>query len=251
MAEQTRTRPVTATRTLGGLALLVIGGVHYQQYRYAFYSSIPTIGPLFLLNFVAGTALGLFLIVPIRPGLGRLGKLLDQLAALAGLGVAAGALVALLISEHTPLFGFMEHGYRFVIVLTIAADSTAIVMLTLFLVYSRRALPHEPPPAKPLGGPTKQRPMASVSGEVARHKLYEITIPGLSVAAELPAIRHRLLADFPGVLEVLATTTPATVLIVYCGVAKLDPWLDALSDSVVRRQTSVGEIRPAHNSSAA
>ena len=118
MAEPTRTRSVTATRTLGALALLVIGGVHYQQYHYAFYSSIPTIGPLFLLNFIAGTALGLFLIVPVRPRLGRLGTLLDQLAALAGLGVAAGALVALLISEHTPLFGFMEHGYRFVIVLT-------------------------------------------------------------------------------------------------------------------------------------
>lgn len=160
MAEQTRTRFVTASRTLGALALLVIGGVHYQQYRYAFYSSIPTIGPLFLLNFVAGTALGLFLIVPVRPRLGRLGKLLDQLAALAGLGVAAGALIALLISEHTPLFGFTEHGYRFVIVLTIAADSAAIVMLTLFLVYSRRSLPHGPPPAKPVGGPSKQRPVA-------------------------------------------------------------------------------------------
>jgi hypothetical protein len=137
MAEQTRTRAVTATRTLGALALLVIGGVHYQQYRYAFYSSIPTIGPLFLLNFIAGTALGLFLIVPVRPRLGRRGKLLDQVAALAGIGVAAGALVALLISEQTPLFGFMEHGYRFVIVLTIASDSAAIVMLTLYLLCGR------------------------------------------------------------------------------------------------------------------
>jgi hypothetical protein len=98
--------------------------------------------------------------VPVRPRLGRLGRLLDQMAALAGLGVAVGSLVALLISEHTPLFGFMEHGYRFVIVLTIAADSAAIVMLTLFLVYSRRALPHEARPAKPVGGPAKQGPVA-------------------------------------------------------------------------------------------
>ena len=50
MAEQTHTRSLTATRMLGALALLVIGGVHYQQYHYAFYSSIPTIGPLFLLT---------------------------------------------------------------------------------------------------------------------------------------------------------------------------------------------------------
>lgn len=85
-------------------------------------------------------------------------------------------------------------------------------------------------------------------------KLYEITIPGLSVAADLPAVRHRLLADFPDVLDVLATTMPATVLIVYRGVAKLDNWLDALSDSVVRRETSLGpgQIRAAdHTSSAA
>jgi len=34
------------------------------------------------------------------------------LAALAGISVASGALVGLFISEHTPLFGLMEHGYR-------------------------------------------------------------------------------------------------------------------------------------------
>ena len=71
-------------------------------------------------------------------------------------------------------------------------------------------------------------------------KLYEITIPGLSVAADLPAVRYRLLADFPDVLDVLATTMPATVLIVYRGVAKLDAWLDALSDSVAIRRASLG-----------
>jgi hypothetical protein len=134
MAERTRNRSLTTTRALGALALLVVGGIHYQQYRYAFYSSIPTIGPLFLLNFIAATALGLFLLAPVRSRLGRRGKLLDQLAALAGIGVAAGGLAALLISEQTPLFGFMEHGYRFVIVLVIASDAVAIVMLVLFLM---------------------------------------------------------------------------------------------------------------------
>jgi hypothetical protein len=137
MVERTRTHSLTITRTLGAIALLVIGGVHYQQYRYAFYSSIPTIGPLFLLNFVAGTTLGLFLLAPGRSKLGRHGKLLDQLAALSGIGVAAGGLAGLLVSEHTPLFGFIEHGYRFAIVLAIASDAAAIIMLTLFLVCVR------------------------------------------------------------------------------------------------------------------
>jgi hypothetical protein len=134
MAEQTRTRPLTGARTLGALALLVIGAVHYQQYRYAFYSSIPTIGALFLVNFLSATALGLLLLAPLRSWLGRAGGVLHEVAALAGIGVAAGGLIALLISEHTPLFGFMEHGYRFVIVLAIASDAAAITTLTLYLI---------------------------------------------------------------------------------------------------------------------
>jgi hypothetical protein len=85
------------------------------------------------------------------------------------------------------------------------------------------------------------------------HKLYEITIPGLSVAADAPAVRHRLLADFPDLLDVLATTMPATLLIVYRGVAKPDTWLDSLSDSVATRRASLGssQIRAADQPSSA
>ena len=137
MAERPHTTWLNVTRTVGAIALLVIGGLHYQQYRYAFYAAIPTIGPLFLLNFIAGTTLGLVLLAPFKSRLGRGGTLLDQLASLAGIGVAAGGLAALLISEHTPLFGFMEHGYRFAIVLAIASEAAAIVMLTLFLISAR------------------------------------------------------------------------------------------------------------------
>jgi hypothetical protein len=126
-------RSLTITRTLGALALLVIGGVHFQQYRYEFYSGIPTIGPLFLATFVAATALGLLLLLPVRR-LGRLGMTLEQLAASAGLAVAGGTLVALLISEHTPLFGFREHGYRLAIVLALTSEAVAIATLTLFVV---------------------------------------------------------------------------------------------------------------------
>jgi hypothetical protein len=126
-------RSPTITRTLGAVALLVIGGVHFQQYHFGFYSSIPTIGPLFLANFIAATALGVFLVSPFRAR-GRLGTLLDEVAALAGVGLAAGGFVALVISEHTPLFGFREHGYRFAIVLALAAEALAVTLLSLFLV---------------------------------------------------------------------------------------------------------------------
>ena len=64
----------------------------------------------------------------------------ESLAALAGIGVASGALVGLLISEHTPLFGFMEHGYRLEIVIALAAEAVAIISLgaVLFRRRSRR-----------------------------------------------------------------------------------------------------------------
>jgi len=139
---------LTATRTLGALALLVVGGVHYQQYHYDFYSAIPTIGPLFLANFVASTVLGLFLLSPFRAR-GRLGTTLDRLAALAGVGVAAGAFVGLLVSERTLLFGFSEQGYRFAIVLALVSEAVVMVMLALFLIgelrHARLAAPRSRP----------------------------------------------------------------------------------------------------------
>ena len=67
-------------------------------------------------------------------------------------------------------------------------------------------------------------------------KQYEITIPGLSMRVDFPAVHHRLLADFPYVVDVLAMTTPATVLIAYTGEPEVDCWIDALSDSVATRR---------------
>src|ERR1700761_6539177 len=77
---------LTVTRTLGGLALLVVGAVHFQQYQYEFCSSIPTIGPLFLATFVVATSLGLFLLVPIRRPGARPRRLVGAGAAPAGGG---------------------------------------------------------------------------------------------------------------------------------------------------------------------
>jgi hypothetical protein len=166
VAERTSSHSLAVTKVLGAVALLFVGGIHYEQYRYAFYSSVPTIGPLFLLNFIGATVLGLFLLAPLRSRLGRRGELLEQLAALAGVGLAAGGLAALLISEHTPLFGFMEHGYRFVIVLTIASEAAVIVLLTLFLIRARSNArragstdPHKRSGTQPTREPANQRPV--------------------------------------------------------------------------------------------
>ena len=64
-----------------------------------------------------------------------------------------------------------------------------------------------------------------------------ITVPGLSVE-HFSAARRRLLADFPGVHEVVATTAPATVLVLYSGSEDADAWRVALLESVVTRVQS-------------
>ncbi len=133
-----RIRALRVAKAIGAIALLVVGGVHLEQYTVAHFSVIPTIGPLFLVNFIAATSLGLLLLLPIRRSAGHGRLLFDSLAAVAGIGVAAGALAALLISEHRPLFGFMEHGYRLEIVIAIAAEAVAIVSLFVFLAIADR-----------------------------------------------------------------------------------------------------------------
>jgi len=99
-----------AARVLGALSLLAVGAVHLQQYEYL-YSAIPTIGTLFLLNFVGATVIGLGLLVPLERLLGRWGGPAVSLLALGGAAQAATAFVFLLVAERTPLFGFMEPGY--------------------------------------------------------------------------------------------------------------------------------------------
>ena len=97
-------------RIMGALSLLAVGAVHLHEYLYL-YSAIPTIGTLFMLNFVGATAIGLGLLMPVERLLGRWGDAVVALLALGGVALAATAFVSLLVSERTPLFGFMEPGY--------------------------------------------------------------------------------------------------------------------------------------------
>jgi hypothetical protein len=125
-----------ALRAMGALALLAVGAVHLQQY-FALYSSIPTIGTLFVLNFVGATALGLGLLAPapVERLFGRLSGIVKPLLALAGIGLAATAFVFLLISERTPFFGFMEPGYDPAAILASrVAEATTVLFLGGFLV---------------------------------------------------------------------------------------------------------------------
>ena len=76
------------------------------------------------------------MLAPVEHLLGaRLGAAVVGLMALAGIGLAATAFVFLAISEHTPLFGFMEPGYDPTAILASRlAEGTAVLFLGGFLV---------------------------------------------------------------------------------------------------------------------
>lgn len=62
----------------------------------------------------------------------------------------------------------------------------------------------------------------------------KITVPGLSMNRDFTAARERLMAEFPNVHDVVATTAPATLLVLYSGREEVDSWLDALRHPVTR-----------------
>ena len=130
-----------AARVLGALSLLAVGAVHLQQY-FELYSDIPTIGTLFVLNFVGATIVGLGLLAPVERLRGPLGGAVLALLTVAGMAQAATAFVFLYISERTPLFGFMEPGYDpEAILASRIAEVATVVFLGAFLVarFLRRA----------------------------------------------------------------------------------------------------------------
>lgn len=123
-----------AVRAVGALSVLAVGAVHLQQYLYL-YSAIPTIGTLFVLNFVGATAIGLGLLAPVERLLGRWGDALVALLASGGVALAASAFVFLLVAERTPLFGFMEPGYDPpAIMASRVAELVTVALLGSFLV---------------------------------------------------------------------------------------------------------------------
>ena len=127
-----------ASRYLGALAVLVTGVAHLEQYAVDDYSSVPTIGTLFLLNFIAAVVIAVGLIVPLRRVAGRYASAVRAAFAVCGIALGVLSLVALFVSEGSGLFGFVEHGYRMAIVVAIVAEAAAVVFLVTFLVAEAR-----------------------------------------------------------------------------------------------------------------
>jgi hypothetical protein len=128
-----RSRLAAWTRLLGAAALLGVGLDHLDELSAGHYSAIPTIGTLFALNFASATLVAGGLVVPWQRLGGLAGRLAPRLLAAGGIGIAAGSLAGLLVSESTGLFGFMETGYRGAIVFAIGLDVAALVLLSAHL----------------------------------------------------------------------------------------------------------------------
>lgn len=134
LPEHASGRAAGILRTLGAVAVLVVGAVHLYEYIVDHFNVVPIIGPLFALNFAGATVIGLGLLVPAA----RLHRV-HLLLALGGIGLAATSFVALFVSEHQPLFGFEDYGYRTAIVIALAAEAAAVVTLAAYLATRARS----------------------------------------------------------------------------------------------------------------
>ena len=141
LAAQRRSVIARTALYLGALAVLATGVVHIQQYYGNDYSTVPTIGTLFFLNFVSAVVIAAGLIAPLRWVAGRYADAIRALFAVAGIGLAVLSLVALFISESSSLFNFAENGYRTAIVLAIVAEAAAAVLLLIYLAAAGTGIP--------------------------------------------------------------------------------------------------------------
>jgi hypothetical protein len=135
----------TWARYLGALTLLGVGVDHLEQFAVDSYSAVPTIGTLFALNFASAAVIAGGLAAPVQRLRGRAGRLALPLLSLAGIGVAAGSLAGLLVSESSGLFGFMEAGYRPAILLSVALEAATIALLGLTLAAATSRRGHRRP----------------------------------------------------------------------------------------------------------
>jgi len=117
-------------RILGAATLLVVAGVHLEQYFGVHFRVIPVIGPLFLLNFIGSTLIALGLLMPVRR--------LHGLLALGGIAVGIVSIVFFELSEHGGIFGFQDYGYRAAIVIALAAEAATAILLAGYLALQAR-----------------------------------------------------------------------------------------------------------------
>ncbi len=120
MSRSGSTSAAVALRVLAAALVLVIAGVHFQQYV-QFMSHVPWVGVLFLLNAAGGASIAVALLGPDRD--------VRALAALGGIGLAVGSLVSLVIALTSSFAGYHEPTLRTAILVAIIAEAIAVPVL--------------------------------------------------------------------------------------------------------------------------
>ncbi len=120
--------PSDALRYAAVVAVLLVGGIHLQQYD-SILKDVPTIGTLFILNAVGAAGIALAIA-------GLRGRAL-VLPALGGIALAGGAIVSVLIARYSSIFDYSEPTYRIAVVLSLVFEVAAVAILAA-KVASRR-----------------------------------------------------------------------------------------------------------------
>ena len=107
-----------------------IGYIHWVLWQNEGYKHIPTDGPFFLVDAIAGVVLAIALLVWQRPLIGPLSA-----------GFVASTILALVISLTVGLFGFVEHISAYYVVLALVWESIAVVVLLAWTVLAASAIP--------------------------------------------------------------------------------------------------------------
>ncbi|MEJ7876596.1 MAG: hypothetical protein WKF62_08040 [Solirubrobacterales bacterium] len=110
-------------------AVLLVGGIHLQQYD-SILKDVPTIGTLFILNAAGATGIALAIA-------GLRGRAL-ALPALGGIALAGGAIVSVLIARYSSIFDYSEPTYRAAVVVSLAFEIAAVAILATLAARSAR-----------------------------------------------------------------------------------------------------------------
>ena len=116
-----------------------IGYIHLHLWAEG-YRQIPTDGPLFLVDAIAGLALATVLLVWPRP-----------LAGLLAAGYTAGTLGALIVSLTVGLFGFKESISASFVTQSIAIETVTVLALLAWTILVSAITPSHRPVAPPAG----------------------------------------------------------------------------------------------------
>jgi hypothetical protein len=114
----------TATFLVGGLLIILLGYIHFHLWQSVGYRHIPTIGPLFLVQSIAGLVIGLLVMATRRVW-----------AAVLGAGFAAATLGSFLISVSNGLFNFKDSWSAPYAHLAFAVEIVTVVVLVVAVAF--------------------------------------------------------------------------------------------------------------------